>query len=232
MFVKRCFYVFWAAMMMFAVVACGRTVNQPQPETATVQSQNSVDATVSSTANADMNDESVAQKTAGAQLYQLNLKDGESPMIRGLALDGNRAGKSIEEGGHVINGRPLSDNNIRFVFELNEWISFRLDTDPQNIIYATIVPHVDDPATLTDSFMDNVSDASPRLELRAPEEAEAAMASWGETYLHPDDWQPGDYDLVFLSGNTPIARVFLKFYAETELENKTDAQLNKLMQNP
>ena len=231
MMIKKSIFALLAIAMLFAVNACSKTANQSQTVATAEQSQNSGDSQTPSTAPSDANQGAVVQAAVGGKLQQLNLKEGEAPIIRGLALDGNRAGKSIEDDKHTVNGRPLADNNIRFVFELNEWISIRLDTDKQSGLSATIAPHVDDPTKFTDSFIDSLTDASPRLELNPPEDSDSA-ASWGETYLHIDNWKPGDYDLVLLSGKTPIARVLLKFYPERELEGQTDEQLEKLMQNP
>ena len=229
MFIRKCMCVLLAFATILALGACSKSANQPQSETAATQSQNSAGSVAASSANSAANQDASAQKIAGAKLIQLNLKDGVSPIIRGAALDGNRAGKSIEEGGNHVNGRPISDNNIRSIFELNEWISIRLDTAQKSGIIAAIIPHVEDDSKFAEIL--ELPDAAPRVELNAPDTSDNPMASWGEMYLHPDDWQPGAYDLVFLSGNKPIARVLLKFYPEKDLENQTDAQLEKLMQN-
>ena len=228
MFIRKCMCVLLAFGTVLALGACSKSAHQSQPDTAATHHQNSA-SSVASLANSATNQDPSAQKTAGAKLIQLNLKDGESPIIRSAALDGNRAGKSIEEGGNHVNGRPISDNNIRSIFELNEWISIRLDTAQKSGIIAAIIPHVEDDSKLAENL--ELPDAAPRVELNAPDTSDNPMASWGEMYLHPDDWQPGAYDLVFLSGNKPIARVLLKFYPEKDLENQTDAQLEKLMQN-
>ena len=215
-------------VLTFALAACGKTSGQPAPQNAT-STQNASSGTAASSNQTSANAVANTNDTAGAKLLALNAKDGESPILRAVALDGNRAGKSIEEGGHFINGRPLSTDNIRNVFELNEWISFRLDADKNAELTAVIIPHEDDPAKITESFMQGISDDAPRLALQAPENADDDMASWGETYLHVDYWKPGDYDLVFLSGTKPIARITLKFYPERELENLSDPDLDKLM---
>lgn len=229
MSIKRMMCAMVAFGIMCALSACGKTADQPKPQSAAEQTQNTPTASETPSDTTAPKTDSAPQDTAGATLEQLNLKDGEAPVIRGLALDGNRAGKSIDDGGSLINGRQTSDHHIRNIFELNEWISFRLDTDQKSGISATIFPHQDDPASITESFLDNLTDNSPRLELNPPESADSP--SWGETYLHPDYWKPGDYDLLFMSGPKPVARVQLKFYAENELSELSDDQLEKMMQN-
>ena len=91
------------------------------------------------------------------------------------------------------------------------------------------MPHQKDLTAFSDSFVNGISENAPRLELNVPENSDEPMPSWGETYLHMDHWQPGDYDFVFLSDNKPVARVGLKFYREGELTSKSDEDLDKLM---
>ena len=227
MIFKKSLCVLFAICMVFGLAACAGSSSQSQAGTAA--DQNSGAASGSVTASDAANTNADVNSVAGASLEQLNLVDGASPVIRSVALDGNRAGKSIEEGGRVINGRALSSNNIRSIFELNEWVSIRMDASEKSGMSAVIVPHVDDSAAFTDSFVDGIPENAARVELNVPENPDDSMASWGEMYLHVDYWQPGDYDLVFLSGSKPVARVNLKFYREEELANLSDAELEKLM---
>ena len=225
MVLKKSLLLSFALCVIFGFAACAGSSGQSHP--GTVANQNSNAATESS-ATSDAAGTNVGD-VAGARLEQLNLLDGASPVIRSVALDGNRAGKSIDDGGRVINGRELSANNIRFIFELNEWISIRMDAAERSGISAVIVPHQDDFAAFTNSFADGIPENAPRVDLNTPENPDDSMASWGEMYLHVDYWKPGDYDLVFLSDNKPVARVHLKFYKEEELSHLSDAELEKLM---
>lgn len=52
-----------------------------------------------------------------------------------------------------------------------------------------------------------------------------------EFYVHSEDAEPGYYDLVFTAHGKAVASLVTRFYAEGELESKTDAELEKLMQN-
>lgn len=224
--------------LLFAFAACsgkkdqsnaGPASDQNAPDAVAVPAAdpNAPDTAAKATDTSDKKD-AAAPHVIG-QLEQLNLKDGASPIIRGVGLDGNRAGMSAEDTGHRVNGRAISKDGIRSVFEMNEWISVRLDTDAKSGLSAVIVPHQKDLAAFTDSFVNGVSENAPRFDLKVPENPDDPNPSWGETYLHPDHWQPGDYDFVFLSENKPIARVGLKFYSEGELSNQSDEALEKLM---
>ena len=79
------------------------------------------------------------------KLYFVNLKEGELPVMTGLSLYGNRCG------GDDINYKPFATEGIRSVFELNEWIAVRLDTDTNSGLSAVIVPHQKDLAAFSDN---------------------------------------------------------------------------------
>ena len=233
MFIKKSIILFLALGITISLSACFKMTSQSHPGPSPNQSSASTPSTSgsASNANANANANDDAAIVSGGTLYQLNLKEGESPIIRGIALDGNRVGLSIEENGHLINGRPIGDKNIRSIFELNEWVSVRLDASKTSGLSAAIVPHVADPATFTENFVDRIPENAPRFDLNPPEDVEG-NPSWGDAYLHPDDWKAGDYDLVILSDNIPTARVVLKFFDEAGLSGKTDSELEKLMLNP
>ena len=211
--------------LLFAFGACSGKASQSNNGLATDQNAPDTATKESDTPNTNAN----ATPSVIGKLEQLNLKDGASPIIRGVAFDGNRAGTSDENIEHRVNGRAISKDKIRSVFELNEWISVRLDTDTQSGLSAVIVPHQKDLAAFKDSFVNGIPENAPRLELNVPENSDDPMPSWGDIYLHLDYWQPGDYDFVFLSENKPVARVGLKFYGEGVLSNQSDEELDKLM---
>lgn len=210
--------------MVISLAACGKKNDTSEKKDDDTSSQaQSVEITAEpaeSETQADATQAQVEPMVPGT-LYQLNEEEGKDPVILGVGLDGNRSG---EAGG--INGRAPSFDNIRSVFELNEWISIRLDTDKTSGIKAYVIPHQDDPATLTDSFIAALDDKTPFVELNAPE---GDVDSWGELSVNPEDWQPGSYDLVLTDGMKPVARVLIELYKENDLESKSDAELQKLM---
>ncbi len=228
---RKCICVLFAIGLMMSFAACAGSSNQSKTGTAANQNSSAATGTATASDAAGTNSNADAGAVAGARLEQLNLAVGASPVIRKVALDGNRAGISIDEDRPMINGRTLSTDNIRFIFELNEWISIRMDASEKSSISAVIVPHQDNLAAFSDQFDESIPDDAPRLELSVPENPDDPMASWGELYLHVEYWKPGNYDLVFLSGNKPVARVNLKFYPEDELANLSDTELEKLMKN-
>ena len=221
---KKVLCALLALAMVISLAACGKKNDTSEKKDDDTSSQaQSVETTAEpaeSETQADATQAQVEPMVHGT-LYQLNEEEGKDPVILGVGLDGNRSG---DDGG--INGRAPSFDNIRSVFELNEWISIRLDTDKTEGIKAYVIPHQDDPATLTDSFIAALDDKTPFVELKAPE---GDAVSWGELSVNPEDWQPGSYDLVLTDGMKPVARVLIELYKENDLASKSDAELQKLM---
>ena len=52
--------------------------------------------------------------------------------------------------------------------------------------------------------------------------------SWGSFYLNPSDCKPGYYDFVFTYEGKAFATMLTRFYGESELESKTDPELDAL----
>ena len=161
------------------------------------------------------------------KLYALNPEDGEQPVIRGISLDGNQAG-TYKDTAESVNGKAPSDSEIRFVFELNEWISIIPDTDKTDGLTAYIVAHHDDPAAYTDMAFSELKGGVPVVSLKKPED-EGGYGYWGELYLNPDLWKAGAYDLVITDIGKPVACVMLNIYDEGALAEKSDAELNQMM---
>ena len=215
--------------MIFSLAACSKNSTSSDASSSSQSSEASEQTTAAETTAA----EAAATGTTGnaeaavpGVLYQLNAEENKEPVIKAAALDGNRIGNS-EEGG--VNGKALSADDIRSVFELNEWIYIRLVPAQKTGLKAYIVPHEDDEQTFIDSFAAKLNDDVPTVELNAPAAEDGADASWGDLYVNPESWQPGYYDLVFTSGEKPVARILIKLYAEGELEGKSDAELNAMM---
>ena len=226
MSIKRILCIFLALATVLVFTACGggkteETVNEADKTAPTVQ-QAETDAVTKDDAATEKpaaaSSESTVEKAIPGVLYRLNA-DGQESVITALKLVGNRVGS--EEG---INGKKPAAEKIRSVFELNEWIEIYPETTVENGLSATLVPHSDDPASTVTASTDL---DLPKTDLEKPEEDGWA---WGSLYLNPDDAPAGDYDLVLLSNNKPVAFVLIKMYNDAELENKSEAELEQLMQ--
>ena len=158
-------------------------------------------------------------------LYQLNQKSGEE-ILKGVRLDGNIAGVSVAYGetGTGINGRACSTSNVRFAFELNEYVQFYLDATVSSGIKAYFFEHQED-LSAYDNYRESVFEGcAASMQLYKEGEWE-----WGAECVNPDSHEPGYYDLVFTYEDQPIAKMLVKMYAEGELAGKSDAEIEKLM---
>lgn len=224
---KRLLCLSLALIIILALVACGSKKTDGEP---TTQPTESTQATVKQTEKpAETNAETLAQDNTAAvqeavlgKLISYTEKEGDGePIITGLRLTGNRAGT-----GEGINGKKPSTDNIRSVFELNEWIEIYPETKVQTGLAAVVVPHSDDPEAYKNSV--KTPEDAPSVKLEKPEEDGYL---WGSLYLNPEDWPAGLYDLVITADHKPVASVVIRLYAERELDGKTDAELEQLMNN-
>ena len=148
-------------------------------------------------------------------LYQL--QEGE-PVIRGIALNGNRT----ENTGFT---EPAAEN-IRFIFELNEWVWIYPDTDMVEGISARVAKHTGDTSIYTKAYIEEC-DFLAYADLYKPEEKDF---EWGSFYLNGEE-ELGFYDLVFVNNddNTPLAVIILDFFRFGELEKYSSDQLQQIM---
>ena len=230
-----------AAIILTALLALSACGNNSPAQTAAAQTTAAAETTAAQAANdtaantgadsGSSNTGKTAEAMIPGRLYQLNLKDGEKPVIKGVTLDGGSAGayRNSDDPSDWINGRPLSDKDIRCIFETQEWISIIIDSDKTAGLSAYIIEHRDDPADYVDSFIAALSDNVPKTDLIKPDDPDDVWGYWGEMYMSSDDWKAGDYDLVFTDGLKPVARVLLKIYNDTELSGKSDDELNSIM---
>ena len=118
-----------AFVLAASLSACGGTKNaseNSEQTSAAVQTtavqptsaqQSTSAAETESTEGATQSASSDNQAAADVEPGKLRqLSDGETPVITGLSLSGNAAGSD------ELNGRETGSDNIRSVFELNEWI--------------------------------------------------------------------------------------------------------------
>lgn len=214
--IKRILCVIFTVTFILTLAACG---SEKADET-TSSAETAVQQTDASPATKDSASQSTGSEAEKAIPGKLVIfaNDSAKP-ITALRLTGNRAG--TQEG---FNAKKAGTENIRSVFELNEWIEIYPETEEETGLMAFVIPHHDDLTFYTDPLV--VAETTPTADLIKPEED---GDSWGSLYVHPEEWQAGDYDLVITIDDMPLAAVMIRLYNEGELEGKSDAQLEQLM---
>ena len=169
---------------------------------------------------AEKKNEAGSAKLTGELIPVPNNRD-DMPELRGVSFYGNRVG-SVE-----FNSKEPSTTGIRCIFELNEYFLCIPDTDQINGIKIYILEHREDQKSYETA---DYGDQMPGFVNTMALNYNADEKEWiGEIYLHPEEVNPGYYDFVFTYEGTPFAKLFTRFYAEGELEGKSDADLEKLM---
>ena len=223
-----------AAALMLTVAACGKkdtpaAGNAAAENKTTAAAEESKAPAGSGAAAADSakNAESTEPEPAiPGKLNFITLKEGEEPILKGLRLYGNRVGDAAEGAG--FNDRPAAAEDIRCIFELNEWVEVFPDTAEKKGIRLWVMKHREDQKSYEKAvFSDMAPDFVTYLDLE--ENADDAEACWGSFYLSPDDCEPGYYDFVFVHDKKVIATMVTRFYNDGELQGKPDSELEKLM---
>lgn len=142
------------------------------------------------------------------------------PVIKGVSLAGNVAGTAD------YNSKEPSVEDIRCIFELNEWIAPTIDSDTKSGFKLYILEHKDgqnsyDKAVFSEEMQGFVT--------VIPLDHDAESNSWGEFYLSPEGVEPGYYDLYFTYDGSPIAKLYTRFYKEDELSGRSDTELRRLV---
>ena len=226
MSMKKMLCIVLASATVLAFTACSGKKDEPKTDDSTTaatqaaqqEAETAADSAAETQAAGRADTTALAQAVPGT-LYTLYEGDSTVSPITGLRLVGNRAG--TVEG---VNGKAPAAENIRSVFELNEWIEIYPETTFESGLTACLVPHAEDPGVYAGDYV--VPDNAVIVELVKPEDD----AAWGSLYYNSDDGEPGYYDLVLLSSGKPVGLVMIKLFNEAELESKTDAELEQLMQ--
>ena len=194
----------------------------------TVNFNNGANVNATNSAIIDVN--SIAANTSQAQdtmvlgkLYFVNLKEGEQPVMTALSLFGNRCGSE------AFNNKPFATKGIRSVFELDEWIEFHPQASAKSGIKIMVFTHkADQSFYLKNSLNDNTPGYIQECDLnKDPNEEE--NSHWGSFYLHPEEFNPGYYDFVFIYKNKVFATMLTHFFKPDEIWEKTDSELEELM---
>ncbi|MBO7568928.1 MAG: hypothetical protein J6T11_01050 [Bacteroidaceae bacterium] len=212
---KKIALFFTAALALFLTTNCNNGTNANTSDS----SDNSATANLTS----DGTTAQVSDTMVLGKLYFVNLKEDEQPVMTGLSLNGNRCGS--EE----FNNKPFAAEGIRSVFELNEWIEFHPQSDAQTGIKVMVFKHnADQSAYLKGSLNDETPNYVLACDLNKDPDAEETY-HWGSFYFNPEEVEPGYYDFVFLYNNKVFATMLTKFYKESEIDNKSDSELENLM---
>lgn len=144
----------------------------------------------------------------------------DMPVIKGVSLAGNVAGTAD------YNSKEPSVEDIRCIFELNEWIAPTIDSDTKSGFKLYILEHKGgqnsyDKAVFSEEMQGFVT--------VIPLDHDAESNNWGEFYLSPEGVEPGYYDLYFTYDGSPIAKLYTRFYKEDELSGRSDTELRRLV---
>jgi len=209
---KRLFALLIAIIMVASLAACG-TNNSNTNEN-------------NGSANGNESGGTVENAMIPGTLNFIELDDRDPSVLRGLRIISNRVGSSLENG---INALPSSVDNIRCIFELDEWVEFIPDCDLEYGLRVWVLEHRDDQEYYeTAKFSDLMSGFVTYCDLRPDPDAEEGWY-WGSFYLSHEEWEPGYYDFVFTYEGKALATMLTRFYNEGELIYKSDAELMEIM---
>ena len=181
----------------------------------TANNQNAADPGSSKTTG------SVEDAKLSGKLIEIPNDRSDMPVLRGISFAGNRIGSED------FNNKPAATEGIRCIFELNEYFMCTPDTDTTYGIRVYILKHRDDQEYYETA---QYSDLMPGFVNLYYLDYNSDDKCWdAEIYLNPDEVDPGYYDFIFTYEKTPFAKLITRFYAEGELENKSDDELEKLM---
>ena len=212
-----------ALLMLVSLCACGA-------KTVTDETVPASDITAESQpANEDTTGGAPAEAAAAAltgKITLIDLDDRDASILRGVRIAGNCAGMAGE-----FNSKEASLDDVRCIFELNEWVEFYPDTDAEYALRVWILKHRDDQEYYNDcKFSDLMPGFVQYCDLHYPaDEEDPDNWYWGNFYLNPEECEAGYYDFVFTYEGKAIGVLQTRFYNAGELSAKTDAELEALM---
>lgn len=157
------------------------------------------------------------------KLYFINTDDADIQVMTKLSLHGNQHGTD------EFNTKAPSTEGIRSAFALNEWVEFYPEASKDNGITVYVLEHREDQASyVTTQYGDQMPGFVTYVKLYHNVE-EDPDGCWASFYLNPDECKPGYYDFVFTYEGKPFATMLTYFFAEGELDGKTDAELEKIV---
>ena len=213
-----------ALVMLVSLCACGAKTTDDG--TTVPPSNNQNESQPVNEDNGTSNDSNATSAKLSGKINIINLDDRDSSILRGVRITGNNTGSEED-----INGKESSLDDVRCIFELNEWVEFYPDTDAEYALRVWILKHRDDQEYYNDcKFSDLMPGFVQYCDLHYPEDADNPDEwYWGNFYLNPEDCEAGYYDFVFTYEGKAIGVLQTRFYAEGELSGKTGAELESLM---
>ncbi len=230
--IKRFSSLMLAAALTFTLSACSKAPTSQPGDTASPAAKQAQEQAGAATEPAETKTEQTeaaaptADKPAEeamvlGRLYQIDLPEGQTPLIKGVKITGNQSASAL-------NDLPCAADGIRSVFNLDEWMYYTLDTGipagDKVGIYAFV--HNPDPAAY-DKGLPAEPAAKAEGEAPATWDSEHTM----DFYVFHEDYQPGYYDIVFVHNDKPIAKMMVKLFKDGELNEKSDAEIMELVQN-
>lgn len=202
------------AGLMLSTTACTLQSTETMPPTSATTEETTVETTEETTeatieTTRDPND-------IGGKLFTF----GDTPVITGVTLKGNRAGSED------FNKRTIGVEDIRCIFELNEYIEFNIQYEGEENIDVYVLKHNNNKFEELE-YSDEMNNYITNWTLEYDEETK----NYGERYLNPEEVSPALYDFVFLVNDKPVAVLYVKMYKEGELSDKTDAELDSMIHN-
>ncbi len=180
----------------------------------------------SQTGNASQSSNTAEPAKLNGKIDIIDLDDRDASVLRGVRIIGNCAGNYDN-----INGKESSLNDVRCIFELNEWVDFYPDTDAEYYLRVWILKHRDDKEYYNKcKFSDLMPSFVSFCDLHYPVDSDTPEDwPWGSFYLNPDDCEPGYYDFIFTYEGKAIGVLMTRFYKSAELGEKSGAELEALM---
>ena len=223
-FMKKTLAILLVLSLLFCLAACGS-------KTADNETVPAADNNVESQPAGE--DETISQKadtaTAAGLTGKINiidLEDRDASILKGMKIIGESVGTEDD-----INGKESSLDDVRCIFELNEWVEFYPDVDAEYYLRVWILKHRDDQEYYNDcKFSDLMPEFVQYCDLHYPEDADNPDEwYWGNFYLNPEDCEAGYYDFVFTYEGKAIGVLQTRFYNDEELRGKSGAELEALM---
>ena len=212
-----------AILTLWCLVACGSTVdNDGKGKDTKTESADAGKATAdagSDTAGTPETSDKKDAENAGLTGKLVFIDPDGDEVIRGMSISGNRSGTA------EFNSKEPATEGIRCVFELSEYVCVTPDTDETRVSVYVFKHREDQSSYGKTDLSDPGDDCVTVFDSERDEDG-----YWGEFYLNPDE-EPGYYDFVFAVENKAVASLLTRFYPMGELEGKTDAELEDLMQD-